>query len=132
MDLVLLGVSELSILALLYLTRPLLLQALELDVSDVKIVEEKSHGSSEDMIEQKAYSANENDVTTHRFKNFKDRRIFKTIQMICCCMGKFADLNVIVDYLLEVFLSSPVHRKEATLFLNEVLRCCIEIETNGD
>ena len=70
-------------------------------------------------------------IFPHRFKNFKNIRIFQAIQKICYSIGKFADLNVVVDYLLEVFLSSSVHRKEVVLFLNDILCCRIEIEIKG-
>ena len=101
---------------------------MELEVHDVKIIEEKNPVSSEDMIDQNALTPVEMDFLAHRFKNFKDGKIFQTIQKICYSIGRYAEFNVVIDYLLEQFLSSSVYRKEIVLFINEVLRCCIEIE----
>ena len=101
---------------------------MELEVHDVKIIEEKNPVSSEDMIDQSALAPVEMDFLAHRFKNFKDWKIFQIIQRICYSIGRFTEFNVVTDYLLEHFLSSSVYRKEIVLFLNEMLRCRIEIE----
>ena len=94
----------------------------------MKIVEEKNPVSSEEMIDQNVLTSTDISYASHRFKNFKDVRIFQTIKKICYSIAKYAEFNIVIDYLLEIFLSSSVHRKETVLFLNEVLRCRIEIE----
>lgn len=115
-----------------YLKQNFEFQALELDVSDVKIVEEKNPASSEDMIDRNVYELSDCSIAPHRFKHFKDIRVFRTIKSICFCIGQFADLNVVIDFLLEMFLSSSRHRKEVALFLNEILRSCIDVHSRGD
>ena len=104
-----------------------MLKALELDVHDVKIVEEKSSLPSEVVIseghsEKPSYA----NIKENRFKNFKDVKILQAVKKICHAIGRFADLEIIVDYLLEIFLSSTAHRKEAVLLLNEILLSKVE------
>ena len=94
----------------------------------MKIVEEKNPVSSEEMIDQSSFASTGIDMLSHRFKNFKDMRIFHTMKKLCFSIAKYAELCVVVDYLLEQLLSSSVQRKEIVLFLNAVVRCRIGIE----
>ncbi len=64
----------------------------------------------------------DSDSFERRFKNFSDPRILKAIKSICHSIGKFSDLQIVVDFLLELFRSSALHRKEAVLLINEILR----------
>ena len=100
-----------------------MLQILELDTNDVKIVEERNTISSEEMVSNKHYDGtNLTDAELYRFKNFKDPRIFLMIRKICLAIGTFSDLQIIVDYLLDKFVSSSHQRKENVFLLNEILR----------
>ncbi len=96
---------------------------MELDVTDIKIVEEKSVLSSEEISADNVTISTDfkKDFFEQRFKNFNDAKILRTIKQICHAIGKYSDLQVVVDYLLEVFRSSSMYRKEAALLLNEIL-----------
>ena len=93
----------------------------------MKIVEERSSLPSEVMIsEEHSEKPSYANIEENRFKNFKDVKILQAIRNICHAIGRFADLEIVVDYLLEIFLSSSVHRKEAVLLLNEILLSRVE------
>eukprot|EP00794_Sanderia_malayensis_P005518 gene5518-6203_t len=99
------------------------LQALELNVNDVKIVEEKSTLSTEDVSHGplSITTGLSRDTFEQRFNNFNDAQIFKTIKQIFHAIGKYSDLQVVVDYLLDAFGSWSMYRKEAVLMVNEIL-----------
>ena len=77
---------------------------------------------NEDHGEKQRYA----NMEQNRFKNFKDIKIVQAIKKICHAIGRFADLEIVVDYLLEIFLASSAHRKEAVLLLNEILLSSVE------
>ena len=97
----------------------------QLDVSDVKIVEERTPVTPHEVVSSTNLEAEVSQVHKHkdwkRFKCFADEKIYRNVALICKLIGKYSNLDVIVDYLLDVLQSSSMHRKEALLLLNEIL-----------
>ena len=92
----------------------------------------KSSLSPQFLINNAASNDLENGITKRRFKNFNDDRIFRTIKDICYTIGQYSDLQVVVDYHLEVFMSSARYRKEVALMLNLVIQGKAELQEGNE
>ncbi|KAJ8016702.1 hypothetical protein DPEC_G00010060 [Dallia pectoralis] len=104
-----------------------LMQVLELDVTDVRIVEERSSILTE-----------ETEVGHHRahalrkhFLYFTDERIFAVVKEICRMLGYYGNVYLLVDHLMDVFKESSVYRKQAAMVLNEVITGAAGIGVTG-
>ncbi|KAL3861032.1 hypothetical protein ACJMK2_007123 [Sinanodonta woodiana] len=98
-----------------------LVQTLEIDCSDIKIVEERTvitgHGAS-------AVDPRNNTVVVRprkHFKHFHDERIFQKLQTICRLLGYYGEINLLVDQFLDIFHESKVYKMPATLIINEIM-----------
>ena len=109
------------------------LQVLELDLSDVGIVEEKTSlicetaVPSSDTKGEKALSFPVSQFVTrkypkYRFKHFTDERIHTAVTQLCCLLGYHGDLPLLVDHFLDLFHKSQTHQKQAVLVLNHIVR----------
>ncbi|XP_057219409.1 TELO2-interacting protein 1 homolog [Triplophysa rosa] len=94
-----------------------LMQVLELDVTDVKIIEDRTLTPSTDLgpdvhrlQPQKKY-----------FLYFTDDKIFSALRKICWMLGYYGNLYLLVDRFMELYKESSVYRKQAALVLNEIL-----------
>ncbi|KAL4220850.1 TEL2-interacting protein 1 [Mactra antiquata] len=98
-----------------------LMQILELDVTDIRIVEERTsitgHGSSAisssttcSIIRPRKY-----------FKHFTNDRIFIKIQNVCHLLGYYGDINLLVDHFLDIFHESSMFKMQATIVINEIM-----------
>ncbi|XP_039592020.1 TELO2-interacting protein 1 homolog isoform X2 [Polypterus senegalus] len=109
-------VNVLNSAAHLYCLSKALMQVLEMDVSDVKIVEERTshvNGESEVTFEtqtQKKY-----------FKYFTSNVIFERIQQICRILGYYGNLYLLVDHFMDLYRKSVVYRKQAAMVINELI-----------
>ncbi|KAG1926751.1 TELO2-interacting protein 1 homolog isoform X2 [Pimephales promelas] len=94
-----------------------LMQVMELDVTDVKIIEERTLKSSTDL------GPDVHQVPSQRkyFLYFTDERIFSALGKICRMLGYYGNLYLLVDHFLELYKESSVYRKQAALVLNEVI-----------
>lgn len=94
-----------------------LMQVMELDVTDVKIIEERTLKSSTDL------GPDVHQVPSQRkyFLYFTDERIFSTLGKICRMLGYYGNLYLLVDCFMELYRESSVYRKQAALVLNEVI-----------
>lgn len=94
-----------------------LMQVMELDVTDVKIIEERTLKSSTDL------GPDVHQVPSQRkyFLYFTDERIFSTLGKICRMLGYYGNLYLLVDRFMELYRESSVYRKQAALVLNEVI-----------
>lgn len=94
-----------------------LMQVMELDVTDVKIIEERSLKSSTDL------GPDVHRVPSQRkyFIYFTDERIFSALGKICRMLGYYGNLYLLVDRFMELYKESSVYRKQAALVLNEVI-----------
>ncbi|XDV46511.1 hypothetical protein PO909_014397 [Leuciscus waleckii] len=94
-----------------------LMQVMELDVTDVKIIEERTLKSSTDL------GPDVHQVPSQRkyFLYFTDERIFSALGKICRMLGYYGNLYLLVDRFMELYKESSVYRKQAALVLNEVI-----------
>ncbi|XP_077192213.1 TELO2-interacting protein 1 homolog [Paroedura picta] len=92
-----------------------LLQVLELDVRDVKIVEERAGGAPGGSWTQTGGG--------HRkcFRFFTEDRIFSLLQQVGRILGYYGDLYLLVDHFVERYRESATYRKQAALLLNELV-----------
>lgn len=94
-----------------------LMQVLELDVTDVKIIEDRTLTPSTDLgpdvhrlQPQKKY-----------FLYFTDDKIFSVLRNICRMLGYYGNLYLLVDRFMELYKESSVYRKQAALVVNEII-----------
>uniref|UniRef100_A0A3B4ALX8 Uncharacterized protein n=1 Tax=Periophthalmus magnuspinnatus TaxID=409849 RepID=A0A3B4ALX8_9GOBI len=104
-----------------------LMQVLELDVMDVRIVEEKSYTDTD--IE----SGSSAHVHRKHFMYFTDDRIFSVLMEICRTLGYYGNLYLLTDHFLDLYRQSSVYRKQAAMVLNEIIRGAagIAVATGG-
>ncbi|KAG7471960.1 hypothetical protein MATL_G00103550 [Megalops atlanticus] len=94
-----------------------LMQVLELDVTDVRIVEER--GSSNPVGD--GTGPRETRTQKKHFLYFTDEKIFSALQQICRLLGYYGDLYLLVDHFMDLYRESSVYRKQAALVLNEII-----------
>ncbi|XP_076596160.1 TELO2-interacting protein 1 homolog [Chaetodon auriga] len=95
-----------------------LMQVLELDVMDVRIVEERSYSAN---IETSSGSHSAH-VQKKHFLYFTDERIFCVLMEICRTLGYYGNLYLLTDHFLDLYQQSSVYRKQAAMVLNEIVR----------
>ncbi|KAM6924925.1 TELO2-interacting protein 1 homolog [Xenentodon cancila] len=98
-----------------------LMQVLELDVMDVRIVEERSYsetvnGSSDSHDFSSAH------VQKKYFLYFTDEKIFCVLMEICRTLGYYGDVYLLTDHVLDLYRQSSAYRKQAAMVLNEMVR----------
>ncbi|KAB5546693.1 hypothetical protein PHYPO_G00074940 [Pangasianodon hypophthalmus] len=94
-----------------------LMQVLELDVTDVRIVEERSFAPLSDLVPDAPKVQHQRKY----FLYFTDDKIFSALKQICRMLGRYGNLYLLVDHFLELYKESSVYRKQAALVLNEVI-----------
>ncbi|XP_058989229.1 TELO2-interacting protein 1 homolog isoform X1 [Mustela lutreola] len=94
-----------------------LIQVLELDVADIKVVEERRRPSGG------LSSSPESAALLQRryFRFFTDERLFLLLQQLCQLLGFYGDLYLLVDHFMELYHESVVYRKQAAMILNELV-----------
>ncbi|XP_044311686.1 TELO2-interacting protein 1 homolog isoform X2 [Varanus komodoensis] len=100
-----------------------LLQVLELEVKDVKVVEERCGGPG-GLGEAAGPSPglwHTGHAQTKSFRFFTDDRILILLQQICQVLGYYGDLYLLADHFTELYRESVLYRKQAALVLNELI-----------
>ncbi|KAK2109960.1 TEL2-interacting protein 1 [Saguinus oedipus] len=99
-----------------------LIQVLELDVADIKIVEER-RWNSDDLNASSKTSATQpwNHIQRRYFRFFTDERIFMLLRQVCQLLGYYGNLYLLVDHFMELYRQSVVYRKQAAMILNELV-----------
>nr|XP_012310460.1 TELO2-interacting protein 1 homolog [Aotus nancymaae]XP_012310461.1 TELO2-interacting protein 1 homolog [Aotus nancymaae]XP_012310462.1 TELO2-interacting protein 1 homolog [Aotus nancymaae] len=99
-----------------------LIQVLELDVADIKIVEER-RWNSDDLNASPKTSATQpwNNIQRRYFRFFTDERIFMLLRQVCQLLGYYGNLYLLVDHFMELYRHSVVYRKQAAMILNELV-----------
>ncbi|KAL0595059.1 TELO2-interacting protein 1-like protein [Plecturocebus cupreus] len=99
-----------------------LIQILELDVADIKIVEER-RWNSDDLNAFPKTSATQpwNHIQRRHFRFFTDERIFMLLRQVCQLLGYYGNLYLLVDHFTELYHQSVVYRKQAAMILNELV-----------
>ncbi|XP_068453490.1 TELO2-interacting protein 1 homolog isoform X3 [Clinocottus analis] len=98
-----------------------LMQVLELDVMDVRIVEERSPAVT---IETSPGSKDSYAAHTQRkhFLYFTDGKIFAALMEICRTLGYYGNIYLLTDHFLDLYRRSSAYRKQAAMVLNEIVR----------
>ncbi|KAM3872194.1 TELO2-interacting protein 1 homolog [Diretmus argenteus] len=98
-----------------------LMQVLELDVMDVRIMEERSYSAA---IETSPDCLGSQTVHTQRkhFLYFTDEKIFSALMEICRTLGYYGNIYLLTDLFLDLYRESSAYRKQAAMVLNEIVR----------
>lgn len=104
-----------------------LMQVLELDVVDVRIVEERSHTDTNIESDSNVH------VQRKHFMYFTDDKIFSVLMEICRMLGYYGNLYLLTDHFLDLYQQSSAYRKQAAMVLNEMVRGAagIAVATGG-
>ncbi|XP_078110505.1 TELO2-interacting protein 1 homolog isoform X2 [Sander vitreus] len=98
-----------------------LMQVLELDVMDVRIVEERSYATT-----LETSSGSHDSYTAHiqrkHFLYFTDEKIFSVLMEICQTLGYYGNIYLLTDHFLDLYQQSSAYRKQAAMVLNEIVR----------
>ncbi|KAG3263249.1 TELO2-interacting protein 1 homolog [Ictidomys tridecemlineatus] len=99
-----------------------LIQVLELDVADIKIVEERRWNAEDLNVSPNASSVRPwNQVQRRYFRFFTDERVFLLLRQVCQLLGYYGNLYLLVDHFMELYHESVVYRKQAAMILNELV-----------
>ncbi|XP_052082424.1 TELO2-interacting protein 1 homolog [Mytilus californianus] len=98
-----------------------LIQVLELDCSDVKIIEERTH-----LIGHGASAVNSKEIPDilqpkKYFRHFHDKKIYHEFRNVCRLLGYYGDINLLTDHFLDIFHDTILHKMQATLIINEMV-----------
>ncbi|KAJ8257310.1 hypothetical protein GJAV_G00184220 [Gymnothorax javanicus] len=93
-----------------------LMQVLELDVSDVRVVEERVTADT-----AKGEAGKMPARQRKHFAYFTDEKIFSLLQEVCRLLGYYGNLYLLVDHFLDLYRESSAYRKQATIALNEII-----------
>uniref|UniRef100_A0A3B5BAD0 TELO2 interacting protein 1 n=1 Tax=Stegastes partitus TaxID=144197 RepID=A0A3B5BAD0_9TELE len=110
-----------------------LMQVLELDVMDVRIVEERSSAATVE-----ACSDSQGSFTVHtqkkHFHYFTDETIFSVLMEICRMLGYYGNIYLLTDHFLDLYRQSSAYRKQTAMVLNEIIRGAagIAVAARGD
>lgn len=109
-----------------------LIQVLELDVADIKIVEER-RWNSDDLNASPKTSATQpwNHIQRRYFHFFTDERIFMLLRQVCQLLGYYGNLYLLVDHFMELYRQSVVYRKQAAMILNELVTGAAGLEVEN-
>ncbi|XP_034733636.1 TELO2-interacting protein 1 homolog [Etheostoma cragini] len=98
-----------------------LMQVLELDVMDVRIVEERSYTAT-----LETSSGTNDSYTAHiqrkHFLYFTDEKIISVLMEICQTLGYYGNIHLLTDHFLDLYQQSSAYRKQAAMVLNEIIR----------
>ncbi|GFR94186.1 TELO2-interacting protein 1 homolog [Elysia marginata] len=98
-----------------------LVQVLELDVRDLRIVEERGQSLDKDPDN----FADEHSSTVWKprkyFKHFRDECILSESLRACRQLGKYGNIHTLVDHLLDLSQSSATYSLATTLVINEMV-----------
>ncbi|XP_037667818.1 TELO2-interacting protein 1 homolog [Choloepus didactylus] len=99
-----------------------LIQVLELDMADIKIVEERCWNSDDLSASPKTLATQPwNQIQRRYFRFFTDERVFLLLRQICQLLGFYGNLYLLVDHFMELYRESVVYRKQAAMILNELI-----------
>ncbi|XP_072413062.1 TELO2-interacting protein 1 homolog [Chiloscyllium punctatum] len=107
-----------------------LMQILELDVTDVRIVEERRLNSEADDLQHPMSFlsgwdhlrlGNKPTMKRKYFKHFTEECVFALLQQTCRVLGYYGNLYLLVDHFIHLYQESVLYRKQAAIVINEVL-----------
>ncbi|KAK5923267.1 hypothetical protein CgunFtcFv8_000251 [Champsocephalus gunnari] len=98
-----------------------LMQVLELDVMDVRIVEERSYAATIETSSD-SYHSYAARIQRRHFLYFTDEKIFSLLMEICRTLGYYGNIYLLTDHFLDLYQQSSAYRKQAAMVLNEIVR----------
>ncbi|XP_074867702.1 TELO2-interacting protein 1 homolog [Carettochelys insculpta] len=110
-----------------------LMQVLELDVADVKVVEERHwdpKGSLGEPLGSFQCSLHEGKGQKKNFRFFIDEQILLVIQQVCRVLGYYGNLYLVVDHFMGLYSKSVAYRKQAAMVLNELITGAAGLEVD--
>ncbi|NXT74459.1 TTI1 protein, partial [Zapornia atra] len=100
-----------------------LVQVLELDVTDVKIVEERGRGceGARGPPGSLQHGVLEGRSQRKYFRFFAEEKVIQLLQQVCRVLGYYGNLYLLVDHFLGLYGESGLYRKQAAMVLNELI-----------
>ncbi|NXG38182.1 TTI1 protein, partial [Dromaius novaehollandiae] len=96
-----------------------LMQVLELDVTDVKIVEDRRWGSESSYEPPGCLQKGKRQKKYFRF--FTEEKVFQLLQQLCRVLGYYGNLYLLVDHFMGLYTESVTYRKQSAMVLNELI-----------
>ncbi|KAM9285397.1 TELO2-interacting protein 1 homolog isoform 3-T3 [Morus bassanus] len=100
-----------------------LMQVLELDVTDVKIVEDRRWGCESTCGPSGSlqHGAQKSRCQKKYFRFFTEEKVFQLLQQVCRVLGYYGNLYLLVDHFMGLYGESGMYRKQAAMVLNELI-----------
>ncbi|NXD84425.1 TTI1 protein, partial [Halcyon senegalensis] len=94
-----------------------LMQVLELDVTDVRIVEDRRWGGEGSW----QHGPQRGRWQRKYFRFFTEEKVFQLLQQVCRVLGYYGNLYLLVDHFMGLYGDSGAYRKQAAMVLNELI-----------
>ncbi|XP_035757207.1 TELO2-interacting protein 1 homolog, partial [Egretta garzetta] len=100
-----------------------LMQVLELDVTDVKIVEDRRWGCESACGPSGSWQhgVQKGRCQKKYFRFFTEEKVFQLLQQVCRVLGYYGNLYLLVDHFMGLYGESGMYRKQAAMVLNELV-----------
>ncbi|XP_010071675.1 PREDICTED: TELO2-interacting protein 1 homolog, partial [Pterocles gutturalis] len=100
-----------------------LMQVLELDVTDVKIVEDRRWGCESTCGPSGSlqHAVQKGRCQKKYFRFFTEEKVFQLLQQVCRVLGYYGNLYLLVDHFMGLYGESGMYRKQAAMVLNELI-----------
>ncbi|KFQ68519.1 TELO2-interacting protein 1, partial [Phaethon lepturus] len=100
-----------------------LMQVLELDVTDVKIVEDRRWGCESTCGPSGflQHGVQKGRCQKKYFRFFTEEKVFQLLQQVCRVLGYYGNLYLLVDHFMGLYCESGMYRKQAAMALNELI-----------
>ncbi|NXW47231.1 TTI1 protein, partial [Nyctiprogne leucopyga] len=100
-----------------------LMQVLELDVTDVKIVEDRRWGCESPCGPSGSLQPGVQRGRCQKkyFRFFTEEKVFQLLQQVCRVLGYYGNLYLLVDHFMGLYGESGMYRKQAAMVLNELI-----------
>ncbi|NXL61295.1 TTI1 protein, partial [Chordeiles acutipennis] len=100
-----------------------LMQVLELDVTDVKIVEDRRWGCESACGPSGSLQPGVQKGRCQKkyFRFFTEEKVFQLLQQVCRVLGYYGNLYLLVDHFMGLYGESGMYRKQAAMVLNELI-----------
>ncbi|XP_009501338.2 TELO2-interacting protein 1 homolog [Phalacrocorax carbo] len=100
-----------------------LMQVLEMDVTDVKIVEDRRWGCESTCGPSGSlqHGVQKGRCQKKYFRFFTEEKVFQLLQQVCRVLGYYGNLYLLVDRFMGLYGESGMYRKQAAMVLNELI-----------
>ncbi|NXO00447.1 TTI1 protein, partial [Rhinopomastus cyanomelas] len=100
-----------------------LMQVLELDITDVKVVEGRREGceGAWEPSGSLQHAVQRGRCQRKYFRFFTEDKVFQLLQQVCRVLGYYGNLYLLVDHFMGLYGESGAYRKQAAMVLNELI-----------